>query len=75
MYKKERTVCPSTVAIWRNVLGVRKRVRHKMLCSALAGVAQWIEHGPANQEVKGLIPRQGTCLGCRPQLGVCEATD
>ena len=34
--------------------------------SALAGVAQWIEHGPKNQRVTGLIPSQGTCLGCRP---------
>ena len=27
---------------------------------ALAGVAQWIEHQPANQRVAGLIPSQGT---------------
>ena len=33
---------------------------------ALAGVAQWIERGPANQRVAGWIPSQGTCLGCRP---------
>ena len=33
---------------------------------ALAGVAQWIEHGPANQRVASSIPSQGTCLGCRP---------
>ena len=33
---------------------------------ALAGVAQWIEHGPENQRVASLIPSQGTCLGCRP---------
>ena len=32
----------------------------------LAGVAQWIEHQPANQRVTGSIPSQGTCLGCRP---------
>ena len=32
----------------------------------LAGVAQWIEHWPANQSVTGSIPSQGTCLGCRP---------
>ena len=30
---------------------------------ALAGVAQWIEHWPANQKVTGLIPGQGTCWG------------
>ena len=28
---------------------------------ALARVAQWIEHGPANQRVTGSIPSQGTC--------------
>ena len=41
---------------------------------ALAGVAQWIEHGTANQRVAGSIPSQGTCLGCRPgpQQGVCK---
>ena len=41
---------------------------------ALAGVAQWIEHWPADQRVIGLTPSQGTCLGCRtgPWLGVCE---
>ena len=33
---------------------------------ALAGVAQWIERGPLNQRVAGLIPSQGTCLDCRP---------
>ena len=33
---------------------------------ALAGVAQWIEHGPVNQRVTGLIPSQGTCLGYGP---------
>ena len=33
---------------------------------ALAGVAQWIECGPANQRVAGSIPSQGTCLGRGP---------
>ena len=36
----------------------------KKLKLALAGVAQWIECWPANQRVTGLIPSQGTCLGC-----------
>ena len=31
---------------------------------ALAGVAQWVECQPVNREVTGLIPSQGTCLGC-----------
>ena len=41
---------------------------------ALAGVAQWVEHWPANERVTGLIPRQGTCLGYGPgpQCRVCE---
>ena len=32
---------------------------------ALAGVAQLVGHCPAKQKVAGLIPSQGTCLGCR----------
>ena len=32
----------------------------------LAGVAQWIERWPVKQKVSGLIPGQGTCLGCGP---------
>ena len=41
---------------------------------ALAGVAQWIEHRPANLRVTFLVPSQDTCLGCgpRPQQGVHE---
>ena len=41
---------------------------------ALAGVAQWIEHRPANWKAASWIPSQGTHLGCGPgpQLGVCE---
>ena len=33
---------------------------------ALAGVAQCIECQPENQRIAGLIPSQGTCLGCGP---------
>ena len=38
---------------------------------ALAGVTQWIEHGPEKQRVASSIPSQGTCLACRlgPWLG------
>ena len=36
---------------------------------ALAGVAQWTEHRPANQRVTGSIPSQGTFLGCGPGPG------
>ena len=32
---------------------------------ALAGMAQWIDRWPGNKRVLGLIPSQGTCLGCR----------
>ena len=40
----------------------------------LAGVAQWIECRSVNRKVTGLIPSQGTCLGCGPglQLRACE---
>ena len=43
-------------------------------CCALAGVAQWIEHQPANQKVTGSIPSWGTCLVCGPGpwLGPCN---
>ena len=34
--------------------------------SALASAIQWIEHWPANKGITGLIPSQGTCLGCGP---------
>ena len=42
--------------------------------NTLAGVAQWIECWPESNKVAGLIPSQGTCLGCRPgpQKGVCK---
>ena len=33
---------------------------------ALPGVAQQIEHQPANQRVTDSTPSQCTCLGCRP---------
>ena len=44
-----------------------------ILKKALAGVAQWIEHWPANQKVASSIPSQGTCLRSGPgaQLRVC----
>ena len=29
-------------------------------------MAKWFECWPTNQRVTGLIPSQGTCLGCRP---------
>ena len=48
------------------VLTVQLGETLKMPPVTLAGVAQWIEHWPANQRVTGLIPSQGTCLGCRP---------
>ena len=42
------------------------RAAKRMKKVALAGVAQWIEHGPANKGVAGLILSRGTCLGCGP---------
>ena len=38
----------------------------KIVNSALAGVAQWIECLPVNQRIIGSIPSPGTCLSCRP---------
>ena len=37
-----------------------------MQYTVLAGVAQWIEHGPADQRVAGSNPSQGTYLGFGP---------
>ena len=45
---------------------VAESLLRKWRLEALAGVAQWIERGPVNQRIAGLIPSQGTCLGCRP---------
>ena len=66
----------SVTVTWN--LNERKRtmafIAFRRVGSALAGVAQWFECWPAKQEVASLIPRQGTCLGCRPgpQLEACE---
>ena len=38
----------------------------KKVKRAVAGVAQWIECGPANQSITGSIPSQDTRLGCGP---------
>ena len=48
------------------------KIKQKNL--ALAGVAQWIEHGPANQRVVGSIPSPGHMLGflAGSPLGVRE---
>ena len=32
--------------------------------AALTGWLSWLGHCPINQKVSGLIPHQGTCLGC-----------
>ena len=32
----------------------------------LDGVAQWVEHSPANQNITSSIPNQGTCLSYGP---------
>ena len=44
-------ICPRTIVF-------------KNKTCALAGVAQWTACRPTNQRVVGLIPGQGTCLGC-----------
>ena len=35
--------------------------------TALTSMAQLVECHPAKQKVAGLMPRQGTCLGCQRQ--------
>ena len=46
--------------------GILYRIFFFSVVFALAGVAQWIEHWPANQRVTHSIPSQSTCLGCGP---------
>ena len=61
-HKEERSLSSTDIS------GVEQFCRDsteiKML--ALAAVAQWIRCQLANERVAGLIPRQGTCLGCKP---------
>ena len=40
----------------------------------MAGVAQWIEHGPVNQRVAGSIPSQYNSQYGSPVGGAREAT-
>ena len=42
---------------------------------ALVGVAQWIEHWPADQKIISSIPSQGMCLSCGPgpHFGPCHS--
>ena len=49
---------------------IKRKVRNYFEL-ALAGVAQWIEHGSANQRVTGSIPSHGTCqvVGHVPSRG------
>ena len=51
---------------WQKNVNLKRS--YKKISLTLAGVAQWTECRPANQKVTGLIPSQGTCLGCRPGL-------
>ena len=46
--------------------GIGKYINVKQYKCALAGVGQWIECWPVNQRLTGLIPSQGTPLGCGP---------
>ena len=64
--------CAAGLLFW--FLKLLSRACSKRGLFALAGVAQWIEHQPANQRVASSSPSQGTCLGCRPgpQWGVRE---
>ena len=61
--KKYKRLLPVNFSMFKNMM--------KRPTGTLAHVAQWIECWFANQGVIGLIPSQGTCLGCRPgpQLG------
>ena len=49
---------------------VRGSCKIKYYEAALAGVAQWIEHGPANQRVAGSIPSPGHMPGLQARSPV-----
>ena len=53
---------------------IQLRLKHRNGNCALAGVAQWIVHGPVNWGAISSVPGQGTCLGCGlvPPWGGCE---
>ena len=55
-----------TIPSWLKVCFFFFFLNIKNVCWDPAGVAQWIEHWPANQRVAGSIPSQGTCLCCGP---------
>ena len=55
-------------SIWRTGLVHSPSWCYKNRSAALTYVAQLIGHHPAKQKVTGLIPSQGTCLGCRFNL-------
>ena len=46
---------------------------YQKLDLALAGVAQWIEHGPENQRVAGSIPSSGHMPGLQARSPVGDA--
>ena len=59
----------SATSLWNEVRKERASKWDWIICfkkynTALPGVAQWVEREPVNQRVAGLIPSQGTCLGC-----------
>ena len=59
--------CPSAILTYA-LTAAREGLTNPLIkgMPALAGVAQWIEHGLVNQRVAGSVPSQGTCLGCGP---------
>ena len=67
----EYTFVPGLGKSLQSILGAATQVgikdpTLKMEKLSLAGVTQWIECQLVNQKVAGLIPSQGTCLGCGP---------
>ena len=68
--------CPFSPLLFNIVLEVLATAITEKEEIALAGVAQWIERQPTNQRVTGLIPSQGTCVGCGsgPGRSIGEAT-
>ena len=72
IFRQENSLGPPLVmcALFFHI-GISHISKNRKKSLARAGVAQWIECQPENQRAAGLIPSQGTCLGCGPgpQLG------
>ena len=63
--KKEPSCTAGGNSDWCSHCGEQYGVSFKKLKMAKTGLAQWIEHWPADRKLPGSIPVKGMYLGCR----------